>query len=131
MKNLAAQSHLSILTAVIDLFCYRCGILAGVEPFHPAWDFRKLRGNSYLTGALADASGYSVILKADILEPIKDDPRTYRSVGRREVAKVKPTLFVKEGGVPSHGAETIDEKTMKPNKRKARLSAVFRLHFGI
>ncbi len=47
--------------------------------------------------ALADASGYSVILKAEILEPSRDDPETYRSVGKREIAKVTPTLFVKEG----------------------------------
>ena len=47
--------------------------------------------------ALADASGYSVILKADILEPIKEAPGTCRSVEKRELAKVKPTLFVKEG----------------------------------
>ena len=49
--------------------------------------------------ALADASGYSVILKAEFLEPSRDDPETYRSVGKREIANVEPTLFVKEGCV--------------------------------
>jgi hypothetical protein len=52
---------------------------------------------SGIAQALADASGYSVILKAEILEPSTDDPKTYRSVGKREIAIVEPTLFVKEG----------------------------------
>jgi hypothetical protein len=47
--------------------------------------------------ALAYASGYSVILKAEILEPSGDDPEIYRTVGKREIANVEPTLFVKEG----------------------------------
>jgi hypothetical protein len=47
--------------------------------------------------ALADASGYRVILKAEILEPSNDSSETYRRVGTREIATVEPTLFVKEG----------------------------------
>jgi len=47
--------------------------------------------------ALADASGYSVILNAEIMEPVEDSPETYRRVGRREIAMVEPTLFVKPG----------------------------------
>jgi hypothetical protein len=46
--------------------------------------------------ALADASGYSVILKAEILERSRDDPETYRSIGKREIVIVEPSLFVKE-----------------------------------
>jgi len=47
--------------------------------------------------ALADASGYSVILKAEILDPSRDDPETYRSVGKCEIEMVEPNLFVKPG----------------------------------
>lgn len=47
--------------------------------------------------ALADVSGYSVILAAEILEPIKDSLGMSRSVGKREIAKLEPTLFVKPG----------------------------------
>jgi hypothetical protein len=47
--------------------------------------------------ALADGSGYSVILNAEILEPIKDSQGAYRRVGKREIAAVEPSLFVKGG----------------------------------
>jgi hypothetical protein len=36
LKNRAAHSHLSILALAMDLFCYRCGILAGMEPSAPS-----------------------------------------------------------------------------------------------
>jgi|ERR1700722_15431650 len=49
-----------------------------------------------VTQALADASGYRVTLEASILEPVKDCSGTSRIVGRREIATVEPTLFVKE-----------------------------------
>jgi hypothetical protein len=52
---------------------------------------------SGIAQALADASGYSVILKAEILEPSKDNPGTHSSIGKREIATVEPTLFVKPG----------------------------------
>jgi hypothetical protein len=47
--------------------------------------------------ALADASGYRIILQAAILEPIEDSPDMMRTVGQREIVTVEPTLFVKEG----------------------------------
>ena len=47
--------------------------------------------------AVADASGYSVTLRAEILEPVKNSPGTSRTVGKRDIAIVEPTSFVKEG----------------------------------
>ena len=47
--------------------------------------------------AVADASGYRIILQAAILEPIDDSPDMMRTVGQREIVTVEPTLFVKEG----------------------------------
>lgn len=46
--------------------------------------------------ALAEASGYHFILQAEILEPIKDSPGMSRAVGRREVAKIEPIVWVHE-----------------------------------
>lgn len=51
--------------------------------------------------ALADASGYRVTLEVAILNPVKDCSGTSLIVGRREIATVEPTLFVKEGPPPS------------------------------
>lgn len=47
--------------------------------------------------AVADASGYCVTLKVEILEPLKDTSGIMRSVGQREVVTVEPTSFLKEG----------------------------------
>jgi hypothetical protein len=47
--------------------------------------------------ALADASGYRFTLEAAVVESVKDGSRTSLIVGRREIATVEPTLFVKEG----------------------------------
>jgi hypothetical protein len=47
-----------------------------------------------LAQAFADASGYNISLQAAMLEPIDDEPTSYRTVGHREVAGVEPTLFV-------------------------------------
>lgn len=46
--------------------------------------------------ALADASGYFVILETAILEPVNESSGTSRIVDRRETAALEPTLFVKE-----------------------------------
>jgi hypothetical protein len=47
--------------------------------------------------AIADASGYRIILQAAIVEPIEDNPDMMRVVTQREIATVEPTLFGKEG----------------------------------
>ena len=44
--------------------------------------------------AFADASGYRIVLQAEILELIDGQPGNYQSVGQREVAKADPTCFV-------------------------------------
>jgi hypothetical protein len=46
--------------------------------------------------ALADASGYHIILQSEILKPIEDSPGIYRSVARHEVAHIEPTVWVHE-----------------------------------
>ena len=45
--------------------------------------------------ALADASGYRVVLQAAIVQPSADDPNIEHIVGHREVGVVVPMLFVK------------------------------------
>jgi len=45
--------------------------------------------------AVADASGYRVILQADIMEPVKDAPNIYQTVGHRDVDVAEPVWFVK------------------------------------
>ena len=44
--------------------------------------------------ALADASGYRIVLQAEILEPLSDDQNTLRVVGHREIASADPMVFV-------------------------------------
>jgi hypothetical protein len=51
-----------------------------------------------LVQALADVSGYRVVLQAEILEHLDGEPGSYRSVGHREVASADPTLFVQPAG---------------------------------
>jgi hypothetical protein len=48
--------------------------------------------------AFADASGYRIVLQAEILELIDSEPGSYRSVGQREVASAVPTCFVQSAG---------------------------------
>jgi hypothetical protein len=45
--------------------------------------------------AIADCSGYHVVLQAEILEPT-EEPNTYRTVGRREIATADPGNWVRE-----------------------------------
>ncbi len=47
--------------------------------------------------AIADASGYRIILQAATVEPIENNPYMMRIVGQREIAPVEPTLFGKQG----------------------------------
>jgi hypothetical protein len=51
-----------------------------------------------LAQAFADASGYRIVLQAEILELIDSEPGSYRSVGQREVASADPTCFVQSAG---------------------------------
>ena len=44
--------------------------------------------------AVADASGYRIVLQAEILEPLSDDQNTLRIVGHREIASADPMVFV-------------------------------------
>ena len=44
--------------------------------------------------AFADASGYRIVLQAEVLELIDGEPGSYRSIGQREVASADPTCFV-------------------------------------
>jgi hypothetical protein len=37
--------------------------------------------------ALADASGYRIVLQAAITEPVNDAPNTHRITGHREIAR--------------------------------------------
>jgi hypothetical protein len=43
--------------------------------------------------ALADASGYRVVLQAAVVEPIEGEPNMCRIVGQREVAAADPAVF--------------------------------------
>jgi hypothetical protein len=43
--------------------------------------------------ALADVSGYRIVLQAEVLEPIEGDPNMKRSVGHLAVAHLEPTIF--------------------------------------
>jgi hypothetical protein len=44
--------------------------------------------------ALADVSGYRIVLEVELLEPIEGDPETLRKVGNQEVASFDSTFFV-------------------------------------
>ena len=46
--------------------------------------------------AIADASGYRIILQAAIVEPIENNPDMMRIIGQREIATVESTLFGKQ-----------------------------------
>ena len=48
--------------------------------------------------ALADASGYRIVLQAEILELIDGEQGCYQSVGHAEVASSDPTFFVQPAG---------------------------------
>lgn len=47
-----------------------------------------------LAQAFADASGYRIVLQAEILRPNDAEPLCYRCVGHAEVAVADPTVFV-------------------------------------
>jgi hypothetical protein len=51
-----------------------------------------------LAQAFADASGYRIVLQAEILQPIECEAGSYRSAGHREVASAEPTCFVQSVG---------------------------------
>ena len=48
---------------------------------------------SGIAQALADVSGYRIVLQVELLEPIAHDPATSRVVGNQEVASFDPMLF--------------------------------------
>jgi len=45
--------------------------------------------------AIADASGYRVVLQAAIVQPTGDDPNVERIVGHREIGICEPMVFIK------------------------------------
>jgi hypothetical protein len=45
--------------------------------------------------AMADASGYRVVLQAVIVQPTADDPKIEHIVGHREIGLGDPMVFVK------------------------------------
>jgi hypothetical protein len=47
--------------------------------------------------AIADCSGYRLVLQAAILEPT-EQPKTYRTVGHREVRSADSMVWVREVG---------------------------------
>jgi hypothetical protein len=48
-----------------------------------------------LAQALADVSGYRVNLQAQVIEPVKDDPKRFKLAGLREMAAAPPHRFLK------------------------------------
>jgi hypothetical protein len=65
-------------------------ILGVVDPFEPV-PFEIWLG---LAHALADTSGYRVVLQAAIMEPIEGQPKTFRTAGWKDVASLEPALFL-------------------------------------
>jgi len=47
-----------------------------------------------LAQAFADASGYRIVLQAEVLELIDGKPDRHCSAGQREVASANPTCFL-------------------------------------
>jgi hypothetical protein len=45
--------------------------------------------------AIADASGYRVLLQAAIVQPNGDDPNVERIIGHREIGICEPMVFIK------------------------------------
>ena len=48
-----------------------------------------------LAQALADCSGYTIVLQVDIIVPTTASPETWISVGKEDSLIVEPTIFVK------------------------------------
>lgn len=67
---------------------------AGLSEMHDS-DPVPLEAWSGVAQALADVSGYRVILQTTITESVETDHKTYRIIGHREVANADPSLFVK------------------------------------
>ena len=67
-----------------------CEAIWRVEPFEHA-PFEIWLG---LAHALADASGYRVVLQAAILEPMEGERESLRTTGWKDVASVEPALFI-------------------------------------
>ena len=61
-----------------------------VDPFEPV----PLETWLGLARALADTSGYRVVLQAAIMEPIENQPKASRTAGWKDVASVEPALFL-------------------------------------
>lgn len=53
---------------------------------------------SAVAQAIADISGFRVVLEATTLAPVDARPNNYRAVGHVEVACAEPTLFVRLEG---------------------------------
>ena len=47
-----------------------------------------------LANAVANISGYRVVLQVAIVEPIEGEPDTCRTVGQREIASAEPILWI-------------------------------------
>ena len=67
-----------------------CEAVGEVEPTECA-PFEVWRG---LAHALADVSGYRIVLQTAVLEPIPEERASFRTIGWKDVASVEPNLFV-------------------------------------
>jgi hypothetical protein len=76
---------------VTDRYCFEFGeAIQRVQPLEHA-PFEIWLG---LAQALADASGYRIVLQAAVVEPIEGKPETFRTAGWKDVASVEPALFL-------------------------------------
>jgi len=53
-----------------------------------------------ISQAIADASGYRVVLQRAVLESSKKDPEQFSTVGFVDVAVAEPALFIRNQGPP-------------------------------
>jgi hypothetical protein len=58
-----------------------------IGPYYPPLPLEVLQG---IAEAFADASGYRVILQADVMEPVEGEPDIYRTIGHEDIVVAEP-----------------------------------------
>jgi hypothetical protein len=95
LSMLMKQTGDEIVEQYLEQFSELLDNFAAVSEFADTFQF-PFEAWVGIAQAIADSSGYNVVLQAEILEAVADSEGMRRSVGRLEVATCEPTLFLKE-----------------------------------
>jgi hypothetical protein len=92
LSSMLGETSEHIIEDYLDIFFEIFDDLK-IGPYHPPVPLEVLRG---IAIAFADASGYRVVLQADIIEPIEGEPDAYRTIGHRDVYAADSSHVVRD-----------------------------------